>query len=77
MRVRVLRSFGLAGRFVEPGEILDVPPRQALEMVDGYHDCAYVDDTPPPPSAMVVSADPEIISRDPQAVATLAGKRRR
>lgn len=77
MLVRAVRSFGWSGRVVDLGEEFDVPPVQARAMVEGYGDCVYVEAPPAPVAAMVVSGDPAITTNDPQAVETLARKRRR
>ena len=66
VRVRVVRPFRRAGEHVEPGTLLDVDAREARELVVTFSYAVLEDaETQPPPSAMVVDADPVVRSRDP------------
>lgn len=65
------------GRQVEPGEVLDLSPRDAHMFVHGWADAVFIGDAPPPPAAMVINADPQIHHADPVVDQKPVSRRRR
>jgi hypothetical protein len=65
MLVRLTQGIVWDGADHVAGDILDVDPRRARIMVEGYKHAEYVREAPPAQRGMMVTADPVVESRDP------------
>jgi hypothetical protein len=46
MKIKITRSVGIEGKFVQPGEVVDAPRPLALNLIERDRAVAVEDDTP-------------------------------
>lgn len=69
MKIRILRTCGIAGKHVEAGAVMDVPKQQAIQLVTLRRAEIVADENP----LAVENPDPFTDSRDPAIVPTKRG----